>query len=66
MGFLNVKGGVLTYNQYKQKKEQYKKHGLLQFCSVYNAHKDKFINLKDLKWGEEMEYQIYTTNDDKI
>ena len=66
MGFLNVKGGVLTYNQYKDKMEQYKRHGLLQFCSVYNSHKSKKIDLKDLKWGEEMEYQIYIVNDDKL
>jgi len=31
----------------------------MQFASVYNAHKKRFIPLKDLKWGEEMEYQLY-------
>ena len=56
MGFFNVKGGVLTYNQYKEKIEQYKKHGLMQFVSLYDAHKNRQIALKDLKWGEEMEY----------
>jgi hypothetical protein len=56
MGFLNVKGNVLTYNQYKDKIEGYKRHGLLQFVSLYNAHKNKFIPLRDLKWGEEMEF----------
>ena len=59
MGFLNILGEVLTYDQYKEKIEQYKQHGLNQFLSVYNANKAKFIPLKDLKWGEEMEYQIY-------
>lgn len=59
MGFLNVKGGVLTYNEYKNKVSTYKQHGLQQFKSLYTAHKDKYIPLKDLKWGEEMEYQIY-------
>ena len=58
MGFLNVKGSVLTYNQYKDKIEQYKRHGLMQFKSLYNAHKSKYIPLKDLKWGEEMEFQL--------
>ena len=56
MGFLSVLGQVLTYEQYKQKVEQYKRHGLLQFCSVYNSHKDRYIPLRELKWGEEMEY----------
>ena len=27
--------------------------------ALYNANKDKFIPLDELKWGEEMEYQIY-------
>ena len=58
MGFLNVKGNVLTYNQYKDRIEQYKRHGLGQFISLYNAHKTQFIPLADLKWGEESEYQV--------
>ena len=28
MGFLGVKGEVLTFNQYKEKIETYKMHGL--------------------------------------
>ena len=59
MGFLSVKGGVLTYNQYKERIQTYKKHGLLQFLSLYKAHKDRMIPIQDLKWGEEMEYVIY-------
>ena len=62
MGFLNVKGGVLTYNEYKQKKETYKKHGVMQFVSLYNSQINKNIPLKDLKWGEEMEYLIYSND----
>ena len=59
MGFLSIQGGVLTYSQYKDQIETYKKHGLMQFVSVYNSHKSRLIPLKDLKWGEEMEYQLY-------
>ena len=29
MGFLSVQGGVLTFNQYKEKIEEFKRHGLL-------------------------------------
>ena len=39
MGFLSVQGGVLTFNEYKKKVEQYKRHVLNQFVSIYNAHK---------------------------
>ena len=56
MGFLTILGDVLTYDQYKEKIAQYKQHGLNQFISVYEANKGKFIPLKELKWGEEMEY----------
>lgn len=48
----------MTYEQYKDKIEMYKRHGLLQFVSLYKTHKSRFIELKDLKWGEEMEYQL--------
>ena len=66
MGFLSVQGGLLTYNQYKNKVDQYKKHGLKQFVSIYDAHKSRHIPLQDLKWGEEMEYQLYLKNQSKI
>ena len=65
MGFLNVKGSVLTYNQYKERIESYKRHGLLQFLSIYDGNKDQFIQLDDLKWGEEMEYHLYTCDSNK-
>ena len=58
MGFLKVLGSVQTYNQYKEqeKVERYKQHGLKQFLAIYHGNKDKYIPMKDLKWGEEMEY----------
>ena len=61
MGFLKVQGQVLTYNDYKDPEAiaRYKMHGIKQFVALYTANKDKFIPLDDLKWGEEMEYQIY-------
>ena len=50
----------MTYNQYntKEKLNVYKKHGLQQFKSLFDAHKNRSIPLDDLKWGEEMEYQV--------
>lgn len=51
----------MTYNDYKDGDTiaKYKLHGINQFVALYNANKDKFIPLEELKWGEEMEYQIY-------
>ena len=63
MGFLSVQGGVLTYNQYKDRVENYKKHGLNQLVSIFEAHKDRFIPLEQLKWGDEIEYQLYQIGD---
>jgi len=56
MGFLGVKGEVVTYNNYKDKIEQYKMHGIRQFISLYKAHSNRLIPIENLKWGEEMEY----------
>ena len=43
MGFLGVKGEVISYNNYKDKIEQYKRNGLEQLISLYKAHMDKKI-----------------------
>ena len=59
MGFLNVKGELLTYSNYKDKIEEYKLHGIKQFISLYRAQSKSFIPMESLKWGEEMEYQVY-------
>lgn len=59
MGFLGVLGDVITYNNYKDKIKKYKQHGLRQFVSNYKAHYKRYIPVNDLKWGEEMEYQIF-------
>ena len=65
MGFLKYNGELLTWNSYNdpEKVKFYKTHGLEQFLSVYKNHKDRFIPMKDLKWGEEMEYVIYKIPD---
>ena len=59
MGYLTVQGNVLTYNQYKDRKEEYKIHGLKEFLKIYEAHKDQFMAQKDLHWGEEIEYTLF-------
>jgi hypothetical protein len=59
MGFLGVRGEVISYNQYKDKIPGYKMHGLKQLVSLYKAHMNRFIAVDDLKWGEEMEYMIF-------
>jgi hypothetical protein len=59
MGYLNVQGKLLTYNEYKDRLENYKRHGLTQFLKIYNAHKDREIKPENLHWGEEVEYSLF-------
>ena len=59
MGYLTVNGVLMTYAEYKDLQDKYKKHGLMQFVKLYNIHKDRQIAEKDLHWGEEIEYHLY-------
>ena len=59
MGYLTVIGKMLTYSEYKPFIEKYKQHGLNQFLKIYDAHKNKFIEVEDLHWGEEIEYSLF-------
>jgi len=59
MGFLTVNGMLMTYDEYKHKIKCYNALGLMQFANLYNIYKDRFIEEKDLHWGEEIEYHLY-------
>lgn len=59
MGFLTVKGKLMTYSEYKHLVESYKERGLLEFLEIYLAQKDKHRERRDLHWGEEMEYTLF-------
>lgn len=59
MGYLTVKGRVMTYFEYKEYIEKYRINGLKQFINIYNAHKDRFIEREHLHWGEEIEYTLF-------
>ena len=59
MGYLNVQGRLLTYNEYKDRVQTYKRHGLAQFLNLYKAHKDREIKNENLHWGEEVEYSLF-------
>lgn len=65
MGFLNIKGKMLTYEQYKEHIQKYKDRGILEFIELYNEHKDKHKERRDLHWGEELEYMLFHMYVDK-
>ena len=62
MGYLTALGELLTYSEYKNSIPLYKLHGIKQFLSIFNAHKDRFIESDDLHWGEEIEYSVFYFN----
>ena len=43
MGYLTIKGRLMTYSEYKDFVEKYKLHGLNQFLKIYESHKDRKI-----------------------
>jgi hypothetical protein len=49
----------MSYNQYKHGIPVFKAHALKQLGSIYRAHVGRFIPVEQLKWGEEMEYQVF-------
>jgi hypothetical protein len=59
MGFLTVKGKLMTFSEYEHLLEAYKERGLLEFLEIYQAHKGKHRERRDLHWGEEMEYTLF-------
>jgi hypothetical protein len=65
MGFLDIKGKMLSYSQYKDLIEKYKQRGILEFIEILKAHKDIHRERRDLHWGEELEYILFHLNDDK-
>jgi hypothetical protein len=65
MGFLNIKGKMLTYEQYKDYISKYKDRGILEFIEIYNAQKGKRKERRDLHWGEELEYMLFHMYEDR-
>ena len=59
MGFLDIKGKMMTYSEYKQFIDAYKQKGLQEFLEIYKAHKADYRDRKDLHWGEELEYTLF-------
>jgi hypothetical protein len=60
MGFLTVNGVLMTFKEYEALIGQYKAQGIFQFIKLFETHKDKHIAVKDLHWGEEIEYSLYS------
>lgn len=54
----------MTYKEYKHLIEKYKQRGILEFLEIYNAHKDKHRERRDLHWGEEMEYTLFVLDEE--
>jgi len=60
MGLLTVNGVLMTYKEYEAVIGQYKAQGIFQFIKLFEIHKNKRIEFKNLHWGEEIEYSLYS------
>jgi hypothetical protein len=40
MGYLTIKGKLLTYSEYKELCDKYKIHGIYEFIKLYESHID--------------------------
>ncbi len=63
MGYLTVKGKLMTYNEYKDLIQKYKQRGILEYLELHAAHKSKHREQRDLHWGEELEYTLFHLDD---
>jgi hypothetical protein len=59
MGFLDIRGRVLFYSEYKNNVEEYKVQGLQQFINIFKSHAHRKLESKNLHWGEEIEYTLF-------
>ena len=55
----------MTFNEYKEHINCYKKAGLLQFQNLFKRYKDIKINKENLHWGEEIEYHLYSFREEE-
>jgi glutamate--cysteine ligase catalytic subunit len=60
MGFLTVKSKALSWEESKEVQDQVKLYGVLQAINLWNKYKDLNKKMDDLKWGEEVEYNVGT------
>lgn len=60
MGFLNVKTSALSWESSKEFQEDIKQYGIWQAINLWNKFKNLNIKADELKWGEELEYEIVT------
>lgn len=60
MGFLTVTTEGLSWTESTEYQEQIKHYGILQACNLYRTFKDLNKKEDELKWGEEVEYEVVT------
>jgi len=60
MGFLKVRTETLNWEESIEYQEQIKSYGIQQAINLYNTFKDLEKNSEELKWGEEIEYEVVT------
>lgn len=65
MGFLTVKTETYTWEESVSLQQQIKQHGLTQLINLWNSHKAVQKPLEALKWGDEVEYHVFSLNNEE-
>ena len=59
MGYLKTAGAPLKFADLVKVMRYIKKHGVIQFCNLYQKFKDRTVSPGEpLKWGDELEYHL--------
>ena len=60
MGFLSVQTETLNWEEAAKMQGQIKSHGVKQLINLWNTFKDIEKSEGELKWGDEVEYHVFT------
>ena len=67
MGFLTVQNEGLSWDESIEHQDNVKNYGIQQAINLYLKFKDLNLKSWELKWGEELEYEVVTMDEkDKI
>ena len=65
MGFLTVKTETYTWEESLAFQDIIKQNGLLQLLKLWKINVNVQKKLQDLKWGEELEYHVFSIKDEE-
>jgi len=65
MGFLTVKSDTYSWSESTPLQDLIKRHGIQQLIKLWKTYSPLQKRLQDLKWGEEIEYHVFSIKDEE-